>query len=145
MSRGVAIICCLAAGLLVGLQPPANASMSHYVGDLGAAVVSMTISIVVAVVLLVAFGDPARLSGLSHFRPEWLIGGVGGVAVVTVGLVTVRPLGAGAVVAILVAGQLVMSVLSDQLGWFGAHHALSVGRVSGVALVILGTAFITRG
>jgi uncharacterized membrane protein YdcZ (DUF606 family) len=62
-----------------------------------------------------------------------------------VGLVTVRPLGAGAVVAILVAGQLVMSVLSDQLGWFGAHHALTLLRAGGVALVVLGTVLITRG
>lgn len=145
MSRSVAIICCLAAGLLVGLQPPANATMSHYLGDIGAALISLAISIVVATVLLFGFGDPARLGGVVHFRPEWLIGGVGGVTVVTVGLITVRPLGAGAVVALLVAAQLVMSVLSDQLGWFGAHHALTLGRVAGVVLVMVGTGLITRG
>lgn len=144
MSRGVAIVCALAAGLIVGLQPPANARMSHYVGDIGAAVVSMGISIVIATALLFAFGQPGRLSGLSHFQPQWLIGGVGGVAVVTVGLIAVAPLGAGAVVALLVAAQLVISVLSDQMGWFGAHHALTAGRIGGVALVVLGTLLITR-
>ena len=66
-------------------------------------------------------------------------------SVVTVGLITVRPLGAGAVVALLVAAQLVISVLADQLGWFGTHHAITVGRASGVALVMLGTLLITRG
>jgi len=145
MTRSVAIICALAAGLLVGLQPPANASMSQYVGDFGAAVVSMAISLIIATVLLFGFGHPARLSGLAHFHPEWLIGAVGGVAVVTVGLVTVRPLGAGAVVAILVAGQLVVSVLSDQLGWFGTHHPLTLVRGGGVLLVVAGTVLITRG
>ena len=145
MSRTVAIICALGAGLLVGLQPPANASMSQYVGDLGATVVSMAISILVATVLLVCLGHPGRLSGVAHFRPEWLIGGLGGVAVVTVGLVAVRPLGAGSVVAILVAGQLITSVLSDQFSWFGAHHALTLVRGGGVALVVLGTVLITRG
>jgi uncharacterized membrane protein YdcZ (DUF606 family) len=144
MSRSLAIICALAAGLLVGLQPPANASMARQVGDLGAALISMTISIVIAVALLFAVGDPGRLSGLSHFRPLWLIGGLGGAAVVTVGLITVRPLGAGAVVALLVAAQLVVSVLADQLGWFGTHHAITVGRAGGVALVMLGTVLITR-
>src|SRR5436305_6840140 len=142
MTRTVAIIGALAAGALVGLQPPANASMAQQVGALGAALISMAISIFIAAVLLVAFGDPGRLSGLSHFRPEWLIGGVGGAAVVTVGLITVRPLGAGAVVALLVAAQLVISVLADQLGWFGTHHALTPGRVSGVVIVMLGTALI---
>jgi uncharacterized membrane protein YdcZ (DUF606 family) len=122
MSRSLAIICALAAGLLVGLQPPANASMARQVGDLGAALISMTISIVIAVALLFAVGDPGRLSGLSHFRPLWLIGGLGGAAVVTVGLIT----------------------LADQLGWFGTHHAITVGRAGGVALVMLGTVLITR-
>jgi bacterial/archaeal transporter family-2 protein len=145
MTRSVAIILALAVGLLVGLQPPANASMAQYVGDLGAAVVSVTISVLIGIVLLFAFGDPGRLSGLEHFRAVWLIGGIGGIAVVTVGLVTVRPLGAGAVVALLVAGQLVMSVLSDQFGWFGAHHPLTVGRISGVVLVALGAVLVTRG
>jgi transporter family-2 protein len=145
MSRTLAIICALAAGLLVGLQPPANASMATHVGDLGAALISLTVSILIAIVLLFAFGHPSRLSGLSHFRPLWLIGGVGGAVVVTVGLITVRPLGAGAVVALLVAGQLVISVLVDQLGWFGTHHPITVGRASGVALVVLGTLLITRG
>jgi uncharacterized membrane protein YdcZ (DUF606 family) len=145
MSRTLAIVCALAAGALVGLQPPANASMSQYVGSLGAALISMTISIVIAIVLLFALGDPGRLSGLSHFRPLWLIGGVGGATVVTVGLITVRPLGAGAVVALLVAAQLVISVLADQLGWFGTHHAITVGRGAGVLLVMLGTLLITRG
>lgn len=144
MSRSLAILAALGAGLIVGLQPPANASMSQYVGDVGAAVVSMAISIVIATALLFAFGDPGRLSGITHFSPQWLIGGVGGAAVVTVGLITVRPLGAGAVVALLVAAQLVVSVLSDQLGWFGAHHTLTAGRVGGVVLVMLGTLLITR-
>ena len=93
--------------------------MTHYVGDFGATLVSLAISISVAAVLVLGFGDPGRLAGVTHFRPEWLIGGVGGVTVVTVGLLAVRPLGTGTVVAILVAGQLIMSVLSDQLGWFG--------------------------
>jgi transporter family-2 protein len=145
MTRTLAIICALAAGGLVGLQPPANASMAQHVGSLGAALISMAISILIAVVLLFAFGDPARLSGLSEFRPLWLIGGVGGAAVVTVGLITVRPLGAGAVVALLVAAQLVISVLADQLGWFGSHHPLTVGRGAGVLLVMVGTLLITRG
>ena len=144
MSRTVAIICSLAAGLLVGLQPPANASMTHDVGDFGATLVSLAISISIALVLVLGFGHPSRLAGVTHFRPEWLIGGLGGVTVVTVGLLAVRPLGTGAVVAILVAGQLIMSVLSDQLGWFGLHHALTVGRLSGVVLVMLGTVLITR-
>lgn len=144
MGRTAAIIWALAAGSLVGLQPPANAVMAQHVGDFGAALVSMVISIVIASVLLVIFGDPGRLAGVTHFAPEWLIGGLGGVAVVTVGLIAVRPLGTGAVVALLLAAQLIISIIADQFGWFGNHHALNAGRVGGAVLVMVGTLLITR-
>jgi len=145
MSRGVAFICTLAAGLLVGLQPAANARLGQHVGDIEAAFVSIVISLVIMAVVLAVAGHPGRLSGLSGFRPEWLIGGIGGAAVVTIGLVAVRPLGAGSVIALLVAAQLVVGVLIDRLGWFGVHVVgLSAQRIAGLALVVGGTVLITR-
>lgn len=145
MSRTTAILAVLAVGGLVGLQPPANAALSQHVGDLGAALLSTAISVSVVAVLVLAFGSPGRLSALGHFRPEYAIGGLGGAAVVTVGLVAVRPLGAGPVVALLVAAQLVASVAADRFGWFGLHHAgLGAARVSGVVLVVAGTVLVTR-
>jgi transporter family-2 protein len=145
MSRGVAFVCTLAVGLLVGLQPVVNARMGQHVGDLGAAFVSIVISLVVIAVVLLVAGHPSRLSGLSAFRPEWVIGGVGGAAVVTIGLIAVRPLGAGGVIALLVAGQLLIAVLADRFGWFGLHVVgLGAGRIAGLVLVIAGTLLITR-
>jgi transporter family-2 protein len=145
MSRGVAFICTLAVGGLIALQPPANAALAHRVGDLGAAFVSIAISFAILGVLLLVAGHPARLSGLSGFRPEYALGGIGGAAVVAIGLIAVRPLGAGGVIALLVAAQLVVSVVSDRLGWFGVHEvALSPGRIGGLVLVIVGTLLITR-
>lgn len=146
MSRGLAIVISLVAGLVVGFQAPANAAMSRHVGDFGAALVSIVVSLVILGTLLVLFGDPSRLRGLSGFRPEWALGGIGGAMVVSVALVTVRPLGAGAVSALLVAAQLLASVVADRLGWFGLHHVgLGTARIGGVLLVIAGTVLVTRG
>jgi transporter family-2 protein len=145
MSRLLAIVISVIAGAVVGLQPPANATMSRHIGDFGAALVSILVSLTIIAAAFLAFGDPGRLRGLSAFQPEWVVGGVGGALVVTVALVTVRPLGAGAVVALLVAAQLVASVVADRLGWFGLHHVgLSPGRVAGVLLVVAGTVLVTR-
>ena len=145
MSRTVAIICTIAAGGLVALQPPANAALSRHVGDLGAGLISAAMSATIIGLLLVALGDPGRLSGLGGVRPEQLLGGLGGAAVVTIGLLAVRPLGAGAVVALLVASQLIVSVVVDRFGWFGVHHVgLGAGRLLGLALVIAGTVLVTR-
>lgn len=144
MSRSVALISTLAAGGLIALQPPANAAMSHHVGDLGAALVSAALTTVIIVVLLLAFGHPSRLGSIGGIRPEQLIGGVAGAAVVTVSLVAVRPLGAAAVVALLVAAQLVVALLADRFGWFGLTQVgIDAGRSLGLALVIAGTVLVT--
>lgn len=145
MGRALAFICTLLVGGVVALQPPANAALSKHVGQIGAALVSLTISFVIIALLLLAVGHPTRLSGLSAFRPEYAVGGIAGAAVVLVSLVTVKPLGAGGVVALLVAGQLLISVLADRLGWYGLHHVgIGVGRWAGIVLVLAGTVLITR-
>jgi transporter family-2 protein len=145
MSRSVAFLCTLGAGLLVGLQPPANAALSKHVGDLGAAFVSLAVSLMIVAILLVLLGHPGRLAGLTGIKPVHLVGALGGAVVVLVGVVAVKPLGAGAVIAVLVAGQLVASVIADRLGWFGlAHVGIGPGRVLGVVLVCAGTLLVTR-
>lgn len=145
MSRAAAIICTLLVGGLVALQPPANAALSRHVGNVGAAFVSLAISLAIIAVLLVATGEAGRLSGLSAFRLEYVVGGLAGAAVVLVSLVTVGPLGAGGVAALLVAGQLAVSVLADRLRLYELHYVgLSVGRMAGLALVVGGTVLVTR-
>jgi transporter family-2 protein len=145
VTRPVALVCTLAAGLLVGVQPAANAAMSKHLGDLGAAFVSLVIATAIIGVLLLVAGDPGRLADVTALRPEHLLGAVGGAAVVTIGLVAVKPLGAAAVVALLVAGQVITSIAADRFGWFGVHHvAISPGRLLGVVLIIAGTLLVTR-
>jgi transporter family-2 protein len=145
MTRPVALVCTITAGVLVGLQPGSNAALSEHVGDLGAAFVSLLVATVIIGVVLLVAGHPGRLSGVSMIRPEHLVGALGGAAVVAIGLVAVRPLGVGAVIALLVASQVVISVVADRFGWFGLHHVgISAGRVLGVALILAGTALVTR-
>lgn len=137
--------CTIAVGFLVALQPAANAAMSKHVGDLGAAFVSLVVASAIIGMLLLIVGHPERLAGVSGIKPEYLVGALGGAAVVAVGLVAVRPLGAGAVIALLVAGQLIIGIVADRLGWFGLHHlGIDVGRVAGVVLVIAGTVLVTK-
>lgn len=145
MTRPVALVCTIAVGLLVGLQPASNAAMAKHVGDLGAAFVSLVVATAIIGVVLFVAGHPSELAGVTALRPEHLIGALGSAAVVTVGLVAVKPLGAAAVIALLIAGQVIISVTADRLGWFGVHQvALSPLRLLGVALVVAGTVLVTR-
>jgi transporter family-2 protein len=145
MSRPVAVICVLCVGILAALQPAANASFSKLVGDLGAAFASLVISAIFIGVLLLAVGHPGRLSGIGSIRPEHVLGGVAGAAIVSVTLVAIRPLGAGTLVSLFVTAQLITAVVADRFGWLGLqHHGISATRLLGIALAIAGTILVTR-
>ena len=146
MERAFAILATLAAGALVAAQPPANSELGKQVGTLGAAFVSISISLVLIVILLLATGGAAELGGLSNFRIEYALGGLAGAAIVTVSLVTVRHLGAGGVVAATVCSQLIVSMVLDRLGVLGlSQTAITPARVGGVVLLIGGTVLLTTG
>jgi transporter family-2 protein len=145
VTRPVALLSTIAVGLLVGLQPASNAALAEHIGDLGAAFVSLLVATVIVGVLLLLAGQPGRLTGVTALRPEHFVGAVGGAAVVAIGLVAVRPLGAGAVVALLVAGQVIISIVADRVGWFGLHHVgIGAPRLLGVTLIVAGTVLVTR-
>ncbi len=144
MDKAAAIIATLIVGGLVAFQPPANALLARMTGDLGAAFFSLAFSTVIVGVLLVVAGDVGELRGLSGLRPEHLIGGVAGAAIVVVSLITVRSLGAGGVTAALVAMQLILSAVIDRLGWLGLDRD-PLGAQGWLAIVLLlaGTLLMT--
>ncbi len=144
MDRGVAILLTLIAGALVAFQPPANASLAKHVGNLEATLVSLLISITIISVLLAFSGGFSGLSGITEFRPEHVLGGVAGAAIVFVSIVTVKPLGAGGVAAATVATQLIGSALLDRFGVLDLEKVgLSATRVIGIALLVVGTVLVT--
>jgi len=145
VSRSLAFIATLVVGGLIGLQAPANAALARHVGDVGAAFISGTITATTLALALLIFGHPSQLSGLSGFRPQHAIGGLGGAAVVLVSLIAVRTVGVAAVAALLIFGQLVIAVVADRLGLFGVTVVgLTPGRWAGIVLVAAGTLLITR-
>jgi bacterial/archaeal transporter family-2 protein len=145
MSRPVAVICVLLVGIMAALQPVANASFSKIVGDLGAAFASLVFSAVVIGVLLLAVGHPGRLSGITAIKPEHILGGVAGAAIVSVTLIAVKPLGAGTLVSLFVTAQLITAVVADRFGWLGLErHGITGTRLLGIALAIAATLLVTR-
>lgn len=145
MDRTLALLLTLLVGLVVAAQPPANSQLARHVGDLGAAFTSLVVSAAIVGVLLVVAGDPGRLTGnLSSIRPEHVIGGVSGAAVVLVSLIAVRSLGAGGVTAALVATQLTGAIALDRLGVLGLTGSpITPTRIAGVVLLLGGTVLVT--
>ncbi|MEA2424384.1 MAG: bacterial/archaeal transporter family-2 protein [Thermoleophilaceae bacterium] len=145
MGRGLAIVLTLGAGALVAFQPPANALLARRVGDLGAAFTSLLFSTLLVGAIMVVAGQAGQLGGLrADLRPEYVLGGVAGVAVVLMSLVGVRWLGVGGVAAALVGTQLIFSAVIDRMGLLDVTQVgLTPARIVGIALLIAGTVLVT--
>jgi bacterial/archaeal transporter family-2 protein len=91
-------------------------------------------------------GGFGSLSGAAELPWYYTLGGGAvGAAFVIVAIITVPTLGAGGVTAATLAGQLAASLVIDRLGILGlAEREITVGRVAGVAILLLGTYLVVR-
>lgn len=146
MSRGLAVLVGVAAGCLVGMQAPINARLGKTVGSIQAA----TFSFLVGTVVLVAIatfvnGGLGELANVGR-APWWaLVGGLLGAVYVTVALIAVRTLGASGLTAVVITGQLAISVVIDRFGLLGlAKQQIDVSRVVGLVLLVAGVVLVVR-
>jgi transporter family-2 protein len=146
VSRGLAVLLGVGAGCLVGMQAPINSRLGKVVGSVQAATFSFLVGTVVLV--LVASFVRGGLGTLGHVgkAPWWaLVGGLLGAVYVTVALVAVRTLGASGLTAVVITGQLVISVVIDRFGLFGiARQHIGSTRVIGLVLLAAGVVLVVR-
>jgi transporter family-2 protein len=136
------------AGALIPVQSSVNAQLGRAIGHpLGAAMMNFFVGLIVligmATVLRAPFPTPARLSD----APFWMIvgGGVMGSFFVFTALFLTPKLGAATLVAGIMAGQIVGSLVIDHFGLFGLpQHELNVGRIAGVLLLIAGVVLVRK-
>jgi bacterial/archaeal transporter family-2 protein len=146
LSRGLAVAVGVGAGCLVGMQAPINSRLGRTVGSLQAATFSFLVG--TAVLLVIAAFVRGGLGSLGGVRqlPWWaLVGGLLGAVYVTVALVAVRTLGASGLTAVVITGQLAISVAIDRFGLFGiAKEHIDVSRIVGLALLVVGAVLVVR-
>ncbi|MBL8578775.1 MAG: DMT family transporter [Mesorhizobium sp.] len=134
------------AGAFLAVQAPINAQLARGLGlPIAAAAFSfLSGAIVLAVVTFVVM----RSQGISldlRAPPAWLFvaGGVLGGSYVTIATILIPRLGAAAVMAFLVAGQLLAGILLDRIGFLGmAVREISLGRIAGALLLVTGALLI---
>jgi transporter family-2 protein len=145
VDKGLAVFLMAVVGGCIALQAPINAGLGRATGNISAAFVSFAFGTLILAALVGIGGQAGGLR--STFDVEWyyLLGGALGVAYVFTVLVTVSSIGAGAVAAATVTGQLTASVVIDRLGILGLEQqALSLSRLAGVALLLAGTYLVVR-
>jgi transporter family-2 protein len=146
MSRALAVLLGVGAGCLVGLQAPVNSRLGKSVGTAQAATFSFLVG--TAALLVVASLWRGGLGNLGHLAraPWWaLVGGLFGAVYVAVALAAVRTLGASGLTAVVITGQLVISVVIDRFGLLGiAKQHIGPSRIAGLVLLVAGLVLVVR-
>jgi transporter family-2 protein len=115
-----------------------SASWASFISYLGG-------TVVMALVLLATrqqWPQPAALAGASWL--SWT-GGFWGVVYVMIIVLLLPHLGAATLLALIVTGQMLASLVFDHFGLFGVPvRTMGLGRLAGAALLILGVILIRR-
>ncbi len=133
----------IAGGAMLGLQHPLNHELGEAIGDLPSAAVNFALASLALAAVLLLSGQAPRLAGLRRVPPPYLLGGVMGAVNATASLVLVGRIGAGAVAAAGVTGQLTASLALDRAGVLGLRRrGLDWQRLAGAALLVAGTVLV---
>jgi transporter family-2 protein len=111
------------------------------------AVVNMIIGLIPAVALTLYATKDWPTSEMAKGAPwySWLAGGVLGMVYLTGNILLAPRLGAGALIGLVVTGQIIFSVMVDQFAWFGfEQHVASMPRLIGCLLLVGGVALVSK-
>ena len=145
--RILLVISALLLGAILPLQAAINSRLSKAIGSpVFAAFVSFAVGTVALFLYLIATKQFNVQALLAKQNPWWAwTGGLLGTFFVA-GIVILLPrLGGGLAFSLVIAGQMIASIILDQFGWLGvAINEISLGKIAGVILLIAGVVMIRR-
>jgi transporter family-2 protein len=135
------------AGFSVVIQQVLNANLRAALNSAAwSGFISYIVGIVCMALLVLALRDPIPSVAVAQRIPWWAwSGGLFGVIFIGLGIVLVPQLGAATFLALLITGQMLLSVAFDHFGLFGlAQRPFDMPRAIGVAFLIAGAVLIRR-
>ena len=133
----------IVAGMVVPFQTSINSRLSLYTRS---SFYASTISFATGTLFLILINliiNPHVFTGQFYSNQslnyQWFVGGMLGVIFLTGNLLLLPRLGASLTVVMTVAGQIIMGVVIDSFGWFGADkHPFTLLKVLGIFFLIFG-------
>lgn len=141
------LVAAVLIGALLAMQPPVNAEVARRLGSpLGAAMLSLAISLVLLAVVAFAIGGRTGLPGLASLPWWFALGGLAGAIFVSGSILIVPLIGAAAFVACLVLGQAIGASVIDQMGLFNlSQKPMDPWRLLGLTMILAGLIVFQRG
>jgi transporter family-2 protein len=145
--EGLVLALTLLAGCLMPVQPAVNAVTAIFMGSpyLASFFSFLTGTLALGLVCL-ALRLPWPTGKVIADLPWWAwTAGPMGAFFVTMTIVAVPRLGAMSVMALLIAGQMAVSLVLDHFGWLGVQvHPITPWRILGAALLFAGVVLIRK-
>ena len=132
----------LIAGTMVPIQTSINSRLIEYTkSSFYASTISFAVGSLFLIIVNLIVNPSVFNANYYHFdfNYTWITGGILGVIFLTGNLILFPRLGASLTVIITIAGQIVMGVLIDTFGWFGAEaQPFTFLKLCGILLLFFG-------
>lgn len=141
------ILLALAAGAMLPTQAAANNRLADFVnGPVLAALVSFVVGTLALLVYTLASGAPlGSILLVKNASPTAWIGGFLGAFFVTATIMLVPRLGVAMTFSLIIAGQMLMTLVIDHFGLFGIEErTFNLPRLFGIALITTGVILIRK-
>ncbi|WP_298742894.1 DMT family transporter [uncultured Brevundimonas sp.] len=142
----LAMLAVVIGGAATALQAPTNAKLMGAVGSpVNAAFVSFAVGTAALGVLAVALQGRPDLAAARALPWYAWVGGLYGAVFVVAAAWSVPRLGVAATIILMVAGQLLLSLVLDHFGAMGMpRQPISWGRLAGIGLVVAGVLMVRK-
>ena len=136
------VVLAIIGGAALSVQAALNGRLGSNVGVFKSAFLTFSVGAVVTA-LLIFFFEPKHAVTLLDV-PKWqLLGALCGVPYIVIMVVAVQRIGTAVATVAVIFGQLSMSVLIDNFGWFGNEAiSLSVSRMAALCCLAIALYFI---
>ena len=136
------------AGLITPVQTAVNTRLGRSIGSpLRASMVSFSVGLAALLALTLVLGPYPLVPSSAADGPWWMwLAGLFGAAFLTGNVLLLPRLGSLKTVIMPVTGQIVMGLLIDVFGWFGAQQReISLPRIAGTLIALAGFLIAVTG
>lgn len=143
----VLIAAAILVGLLMPVQAGLNAELTRFLKHpfLGAFISLCTGSIALLLLMLVQGFPVQEIKRIGEVPPVLFLGGIFGALFVGSSIFFIPRMGATSMIAALITGQLLMSVIMDHYGLLGLPtYPTTLTRIAGVILLFVGVLLVVK-
>lgn len=146
MDKLVWIVLVLLAGALLPIQAGLNARMGKAIANpVWASLISFIVGLIALLVFIMVTKQKLNIAGMTAVPKIYWVAGVLGAFYVTVMVLAFPRIGAALTFSLIVAGQLVISLLLDHYQVLvQQQHSINIYRVLGLLLIIAGVILIRK-